>query len=601
MALAVLAVAACTSSKKTADQGRGGQGLGDPGNCVVVDVATSPEKGDLMTSLAKDFNGTDKAKVGKDCIFVRPQNKASGAAAQKLYTNWDESVDGPRPVVWSPAATSWGQIVNQERTAAGQAAIVPKGDPFMLTPLVIAMPKPMADALGYPAKPIGWSDVLTLAKDQQGWGAFGHPEWGAFKLGKTNPNFSTSGLNALIAQTYAASAKTTGLSAEDLANPAVVDFSTGVESSVVHYGDTTLTFLNNLYRADQRGQALTYVSAVAVEEKSVIDYNQGNPDGVLSPGEQPRPPKIPLVAIYPKEGTLFSDSPFFILDAPWVTQQQKDAAKVFEDFVKQPENQQQVLSYHFRPGNPAVAIGDPIVAANGVDPNQPQTLLEVPQPAVLTQLLDEWSAQRKKARVALVLDVSGSMGDAADPKNAGAGTKLDLAKQAIDNAVGLFSQDDIVEFDIFSSGLGDNSDQNLLQLVPPGRVGDIGEQLRSKVDSLTPQNGTPLYDVTESAYTTAVANFDPARINAVVLLTDGKNDDGKQDDDDQQLQHLLTTLRSGNEGQLSHPVRVFPIAYGADADVDALKAIADASSSAEYDAKDPTTINQVLTAVISNF
>ena len=48
-------------------------------------------------------------------------------------------------------------------------------------------------------------------------------------------------------------------------------------------------------------------------------------------------------------------------------------------------------------------------------------------------------------------------------------------------------------------------------------------------------------------------------------------------------------------------MRVFPIAYGADADVDALKAIADASSSAEYDAKDPTTINQVLTAVISNF
>jgi Ca-activated chloride channel family protein len=46
---------------------------------------------------------------------------------------------------------------------------------------------------------------------------------------------------------------------------------------------------------------------------------------------------------------------------------------------------------------------------------------------------------------------------------------------------------------------------------------------------------------------------------------------------------------------------VFPIAYGADADVDALRAIADASSSAMYDAKDPTTIDQVLTAVISNF
>ena len=88
---------------------------------------------------------------------------------------------------------------------------------------------------------------------------FGHPEWGPFRLGKTNPNFSTSGLSALIAQTYAATGGTSGLTAEDLADPAVVDFATGVESAVVHYGDTTLTFLNNLYRADQRGTSLTYV------------------------------------------------------------------------------------------------------------------------------------------------------------------------------------------------------------------------------------------------------------------------------------------------------------------------------------------------------
>jgi Ca-activated chloride channel family protein len=48
-------------------------------------------------------------------------------------------------------------------------------------------------------------------------------------------------------------------------------------------------------------------------------------------------------------------------------------------------------------------------------------------------------------------------------------------------------------------------------------------------------------------------------------------------------------------------VRVFPIAYGADADSATLKTIADASSSAVYTAKDPSTISQVLSAVISNF
>ncbi len=161
----------------------------------------------------------------------------------------------------------------------------------MLTPLVIAMPKPMADALGYPQTPIGFADIVDLANDPEGWAAFGHPEWGPFRLGKTNPNFSTSGLNFTVAEYYAATGKTSGLTIEDLQRPAAVEFATNVESSVVHYGDITMTFLNNWFEADQRGNALRYVSAVAVEEKSVIDYNIGNPDGILDPGETPRPPR----------------------------------------------------------------------------------------------------------------------------------------------------------------------------------------------------------------------------------------------------------------------------------------------------------------------
>src|SRR3546814_9402138 len=79
-----------------------------------------------------------------------------------------------------------------------------------------------------------------------------------------------------------------------------------------------MTFMNNWFRADQRGNPFGYVSAVAVEEKSVIDCNAGNPDGELQEGEEPRPPRVPLVAIYPEEGTLYSDNPLFVLDAAWV-------------------------------------------------------------------------------------------------------------------------------------------------------------------------------------------------------------------------------------------------------------------------------------------
>ena len=85
----------------------------------------------------------------------------------------------------------------------------------------------------------------------------------------------------------------------------------------MHYGDTTLTFLSNLQQADDRGEGLTYISAATVEEKSVWDYNQGNPTGdPATLGDHPAP-SVPLVAIYPKEGTPFITSPTAIFkDAP---------------------------------------------------------------------------------------------------------------------------------------------------------------------------------------------------------------------------------------------------------------------------------------------
>ncbi|MGQ0616543.1 MAG: extracellular solute-binding protein [Acidimicrobiia bacterium] len=593
--LAVVIVAGACSS--AGDAG----GDDDPGDCTEVAMAVSPEKSDLMARLADDFNGSERAETDAGCVFVQSRSKSSGLAAQLLSTDWDEQAEGPRPVVWSPAASSWGPVVNQRLNRAGGTAIVGKGDPFLLTPLVIAMPEPMAQALGYPGTPVGWADILRLATSTEGWAAFGHPEWGAFKLGKTNPNFSTSGLNALIAQAYAATGKSTGLSSEDLDQPDVATFAAGVESAVVHYGDTTLTFLNNLYRADQRGAGLTYVSAVAVEEKSVIDFNQGNPDGVLQAGERPRPPRNRLVAVYPKEGTLFSDSPLFVLDAPWISDAQRQGAQRFVEFVKEPSNQAQVLAFNFRPGNAAVPIADPITVANGVDPAQPQTLFEVPSAPVLDELLTDWSSQRKKARVQLVLDVSGSMGEPADAGRPELGTKLDLAKQAAVDSLALFSPDDEVALTIFSTDLGPTGDQPSIELQPLSRVGDVAEELRTKLRDLVPTNGTPLYDVTRTAYEAAVAGYDPARINAVVLLTDGRNDDGRVDDDQAQFDSLLASLRSGSEGQATKPVRVFPIAYGSDADPEVLDQIAEAASSTSYSATDPRTINRVLAAVISNF
>lgn len=572
------------------------EALGDPGDCVTVDMAVSSEKIALLTELARDFNDSEAADVNGRCTFVRPHRKASGAAMSALAEGWDPAVDGPLPVVWSPAASTWGPVLNQRLAEQGEPEMVGDGQPFMVTPLVIAMPQPMAEALGWPDAEIGWSTILDLANGSQDWSDFGRPEWGAFRLGKTNPNFSTSGLAALIAQSYAAVDKTTDLSREDITNPGAVQFARDIESAVVHYGPTTLTFLNNWYSADQRGTALTYASAAAVEEKSVIDYNLGNPDGVLEPGEEARPPRIPLVSIYPTEGTLYSDNPFFVLDAEWVGDEQKAGAAAFEAFVQTEDNQAKVLEFGFRPGNPAVPLTEPLVAANGVDVDQPQTLLEVPDPAVMTALIDQWGDNRKEARVTLLVDVSGSMGDFADPSTGA--TKLDLAQQAAIEALDEFKDDDQVSLRVFSTNVGDTSS---LEVVPFGRMGDIRPELEARIAALIPLEGTPLYEAVQETYDDMISDYDPAVINAVVLLSDGVNDDLDRSNDRADLAALLDAMQTGSEGQASRPVRVFPIGYGGDADLATLGQIAEATSAAVYDASDPASIDRVFTQVLSNF
>ncbi|MFZ6003837.1 MAG: substrate-binding domain-containing protein [Actinomycetota bacterium] len=592
-----LAAAACAASEDDAGDGLSdGNVLDDPGDCIVVDLSVSSEKIQLLTDLAHDFNRSDEARVDDRCVFARVQSKASGGAAQLLAGGWDEATEGPRPVIWSPAASSWGAILNQRLESSGRSPMTGDFTSFMLTPLVIAMPRPMAEALGWPDESLGYADILALSQDPNGWATHGRPEWGAFRLGKTNPNFSTSGLSALIAQAYAANGKTSGLSLEDLDKPTTQQFARGVESAVVHYGDITMTFMNNWFRADQRGNPFGYVSAVAVEEKTVIDYNSGNPDGILQEGEEPREPRVPLVAIYPEEGTLYSDNPLFVLDAEWVDGDEAEGAAKFIEFVQEPANQRKVLEFGFRPGNPDVAIGTPIDSGHGVDPDQPQTLLEVPSPAVLARLLDDWQDQRKPARVVLLVDVSGSMGDIADP-DTGA-TKLDLAKEAAIGALDDFNDDDEVGLRVFTTDIA--VDAEVLTLVETARVGDVREQLKTKIRDLVPLNGTPLYRATQTAYEDQLDTYDPTRINAVVLLSDGMNDDGEPDDDREQLEELLDALTSDTEGR-GQAVRVFPISYGEGADLATLRRIAEASQAAVYDSSDPRSISKVFVAVVSNF
>jgi Ca-activated chloride channel family protein len=445
----------------------------------------------------------------------------------------------------------------------------------------------MATALGWPDTPIGWADVLALAKDPQGWASKGHPEWGKFTLGKTNPTISTSGLAATIGTLVAATGTSSDLTTAALQKPEVQQYLKDVESSVIHYGDTTLTYLSNLQRADDAGAALGYLSAVAVEEKSVLDYNAGNPSGDPATLGDHAAPKVPLVAVYPKEGTLFSDSPYVILDAPWSTADKKAGAQDFLDYLLLPEQQKLFTDAFFRTADGKA--GDPINSSSAVKADGVTITLNPPAPEVLSDVRSLWAEVRKPARILLVIDVSGSM--SAD-SGSGGKSKLDLAKSAATTALGQLADTDQVGFWVFTTDLP-TPDTITAQLVDVAPLSQTRQPITTAIAGLTPLNGTPLYAATRAAAEKMNASSDPNSINAVVVLTDGRNEYTDND-----LNGLISYLQGSAQ---ENGVRVFTIAYGPDADLDVLKQISEASRAAAYDARDPATIDKVFANVLSNF
>ena len=94
-----------------------------------------------------------------------------------------------------------------------------------------------------------------------------------------------------------------------------------LEQSVVYYGDTTQVYFDNWKRlaAKSTASALTYLSAVVTDERSVVAYNTAAAPGATTFAANAPRPNLPLVAIYPKDTTIESDDPIIALDAPWAS------------------------------------------------------------------------------------------------------------------------------------------------------------------------------------------------------------------------------------------------------------------------------------------
>src|SRR5688572_7084951 len=312
---------------------------------LTLRISYGSEKKAWFEEAVAAFQSSNAKTPSGKVIKIETKALGTGEAAQVI-------LDGSfKAHVYSPASSAYIAIINQawmtSPTQPHSKPLAPAGDPIVLSPIVIAMWKPMAEALGWPTKDIGWKDVIKVSKDLKGWGSLGHPEWGAFKLGHTHPEFSNSGLLAVLAEAYAGAGKQRGLTRDDLDLKATQTYLGAIENAVVHYGKSTSLFTDKMLES---GPA--YMSAAVTYENLVIESYS-----------KPTNAPFPLVAVYPVEGTFWSDHPYSILDAEWVSSEDKAAAQAFLTFLKSKPMQQRALALGFRPADASIAIAAPVDAA----------------------------------------------------------------------------------------------------------------------------------------------------------------------------------------------------------------------------------------------
>lgn len=507
-------------------------------NTLELTFTYGSEKEKWINQVTGEFNRANhRTSTGKR-IFVRAIPMGSGEAI-------DEVMEGRRePHLISPASAAFIKLGNAtSRSKFGKDLIGPT-DNLVLSPVVIAMWKPMAEAIGWGKKPIGWSDILALARSQKGWEAYGFPQWGRFKFGHTHPQFSNSGLISLFAEMYAGSGKTAGLTVADVNKSHTIDFLSGIEKSVVHYGSSTGFFGRQMFSNGPQ-----YLSAAVLYENMVIEsYSQSNLP-------------FPVVAIYPKEGTFWSDHPIGIVEREWVTPEHQEAAKTYIQFLLQRPQQERAIAYGFRPGAVDVPLAAPIDEAHGVDPKEPKTTLEVPSVPVMDAILNVWQQKKKPANIVLVMDTSGSMNEHG---------KMQSAREGARQLVSLLSDGDRLSLLPFSTKPA-WAGQSLL-------VKTDRDELSRTISSLFAQGGTALYDSIDLGYQYLLTqNRDQAAdsILSVVVLTDGEDTESKM-----HLDELMDRIHFDGE---THTIHVFTIAYGKDARKDILNRIAETTQAKSYE------------------
>jgi Ca-activated chloride channel homolog len=535
---------------------------GCTGSPTTITVVASTSQFSVVDALARRWSA-DKPSVGGRCAAVTVASKESSAAAAALGPNWDEVRDGLRPDVWLPESSLWLLVAASHPNAQG---LLPERAPSTATsPIVLALRRPVAEALGWPQRPLAYEEIVGAFLQPGTWAKVGHPEWAALRIGMTDPTVSTAGLATALA--------VLDQDADNQLSDIEVTTSIAFTQTLGAMAPDTSTFFKEQGSEPQAGAPI--IAAFPAIERDVAVYDAANP-------------AIQLLPVYPKQSPIVADYPYAVLTASWVDANRRAVADKFLQYVLGPTGQQALGADGFRDPGRTNAHAPQLSGDRGFQAAV-ATPRKDPSVATLNQLIGQWTALQRTANILVVLDTSGSMNK---PVPGTQLTRLQLLQQTAIAGFGLLTNQTKAGLWQFSTKLTPTTDYRELVPFGPIAVPVNGvprlQALMGGVQSVKAEGGTALYDTVYAAWKLMQSQWQPNSTNAVLLITDGKNEA------DVGLTLDQLSARLAKESLPDKPTAIIGVAVGPEADAEALQKISGLTGGRTFVVRDAATAVQTL-------
>ncbi|MPY63051.1 substrate-binding and VWA domain-containing protein [Streptomyces spongiae] len=521
---------------------------------VRLDLAASPDIAPSLKAAADRARDENVTSDGR-CLDVRVRARDSSEVADDLRSGGKPDVQ-----VWVPDSDVWVQRVSADTTStrltrAGNVASSPVG---------VAVVPSAAKSLGWPEKTYTWTELAgaTLQDDR-------------LRLGAADASRSATGLLALTRLTTAAAGtKDGGTQAAAMAkllSQRTVDSDSQVLATLPR--DASGSEQGN----PKRNQALLLSEQSAYTHNASADADEH------------------LRLFYPKDGAPRLDYPFTLVDDARLTTDESRAALRFMTLLDSTEGRALLTERGFRLEGKDASTAL-VTRAGGRAPQPYDDDPPEPDPAPAVQeALGMWTITVQSARITTVVDASASM---AEPVPGTGRTRMDVTKASLLEALATFTSEDEIGLWEFSTKLDGNRDYKVL--VPTKRLGDrVGDgtqrdRLSAAFTSLAPvpEGATGLYDTTLAAYEEAVSSYAKGKFNALVILTDGVNEDPGSIS----RSTLVSELQKATDP--TRPVPLIAIAVGPEADKTELNQTAKAAGGSGHQVSNPSQIQSVILKAI---